>query len=395
MRTILVTPSGYGHLHPLIPLARALEAAGHTVTVATTGGVVEEVRRLGIDARSVGPPSDPPPFRSFGGPAIDSLLAMSEELEPDVFGHDHTVAAAGVPAELRGVPNVYTSVGTMRPPWMMESIEAWFAPVWQRYGLEQPAHAGLFRYLYLDRCPPSLQPPEIRAVESAHAIRPVNFDGADPGALPSWTRGLGDRPVVYVTFGTAFNSPEMFAPVLEALRNEPLELIVTVGRNLDPAELGHQPPNVHVERYLAQSLVLPLCDAVLCHGGSGSIMETLTCGLPMVILPQGRRPGLERPALCRPGRGAVPAGRRGVRRLDSRCPRRGARRRVLSRQRRCGRSGDRRVARVGARGVADRAGGDDQSAGAPGTDVAGLARPPNGALRPRGASVGFAVIPSS
>jgi MGT family glycosyltransferase len=170
---------------------------------------------------------------------------------------------------------------------MMESIEAWFAPVWQRYGLEQPAHAGLFRYLYLDRCPPSLQPPEIRAVETAHAIRPVNFDGADPGALPSWTRGLGDRPVVYVTFGTAFNSPEMFAPVLEALRNEPLELIVTVGRNLDPAELGHQPPNVHVERYLAQSLVLPLCDAVVCHGGSGAIMETLTCGLPMVILPQG------------------------------------------------------------------------------------------------------------
>lgn len=287
MRTILVTPSGYGHLHPLIPLARALEAAGHAVTVATTGDVVEEVRRLGIDARSVGPPSDPPPFRSFGGPAIDSLLAMSEELEPDVFVHDHTVAAAGVAAELRGVPNVYTSVGTMRPPWMMESIEAWFAPVWQRYGLEQPAHAGLFRYLYLDRCPPSLQPPEIRAVETAHAIRPVNFDGADHGALPSWTRGLGDRPVVYVTFGTAFNSPEMFAPVLEALRNEPLELIVTVGRNLDPAELGHQPPNVHVERYLAQSLVLPLCDAVVCHGGSGAIMETLTCGLPMVILPQG------------------------------------------------------------------------------------------------------------
>jgi UDP:flavonoid glycosyltransferase YjiC (YdhE family) len=287
VRTILVTPSGYGHLHPLIPLARALATAGHTVTVATTADLVDEIGRLGLDARSFGPASDPPPFRSFGGPAVDALLAMSEELEPDVFIHDHTVAAVGIAADLRGIPNVYSSVGTMRPPSMMESVEAWFEPVWEQYGLEQPAHAGLFRYLYLDRCPPSLQPPEIRSVETAHAIRPVNFDGADHGALPSWTRGLGDRPIVYVTFGTAFNSLEVFAPVLEAVRTEPVELIVTVGRNREPAELGDQPPNVHVERYLAQSLVLPLCDAVICHGGSGVIMETLTRGLPMVILPQG------------------------------------------------------------------------------------------------------------
>jgi hypothetical protein len=60
VRTILVTPSGYGHLHPLIPLARALETAGHTVTVATTADLVGEIGRLGLDARSLGPASDPP-----------------------------------------------------------------------------------------------------------------------------------------------------------------------------------------------------------------------------------------------------------------------------------------------------------------------------------------------
>lgn len=286
MRTILVTPSGYGHLHPLIPLARALEAAGHTVTVATTRDVVEEVRRLGIDARSVGPPSDPPPFRSFGGPAIDSLLAMSEALEPDVFVHDHTVAAAGVPAELRGVPSVHTSVGTMRPPWMMESIEAWFAPVWQRYGLEQPAHAGLFRYLYLDRCPPSLQPPEIRAVETAHAIRPVNFDGADPGAPAELDAGAR-RPTGRVRH--LRHGVQLPGDVRPGPRGAPERATgADRDRRTQPGPGRARSPAAQRPRALpAQSLVLPLCNAVVCHGGSGAIMETLICGLPMVILPQG------------------------------------------------------------------------------------------------------------
>jgi MGT family glycosyltransferase len=77
----------------------------------------------------------------------------------------------------------------------------------------------------------------------------------------------------------------ILSAILEGLREEPIELILTVGRNRDPAEFGEQPAHVHVERYIPQNLLLPHCDLVICHGGSGTIMDALSLGLPMVIIP--------------------------------------------------------------------------------------------------------------
>jgi UDP:flavonoid glycosyltransferase YjiC (YdhE family) len=46
--------------------------------------------------------------------------------------------------------------------------------------------------------------------------------------------------------------------------------------------------NVHVEHYVPQSLLLPHCSAVICHGGAGTTLSSLALGLPLLILPQGR-----------------------------------------------------------------------------------------------------------
>ena len=42
---------------------------------------------------------------------------------------------------------------------------------------------------------------------------------------------------------------------------------------------------MHVERYVPQTLLFPRCALVVSHGGSGTIMTTLTNGLPMVVVP--------------------------------------------------------------------------------------------------------------
>ncbi len=77
----------------------------------------------------------------------------------------------------------------------------------------------------------------------------------------------------------------IFAAILAALRDEPLNLIVTVGRDQDPAQFGPQPGHIHIERYIPQTLLFGRCDLVLTHGGSGTVMAALTHGLPMVIVP--------------------------------------------------------------------------------------------------------------
>jgi MGT family glycosyltransferase len=75
--------------------------------------------------------------------------------------------------------------------------------------------------------------------------------------------------------------------VLSGVRDLPVELVVTVGRGIDPAELGEQPPNVRVERYLPQAALLPRCSAVISHAGSGTVVGALAHGLPMVLIPMG------------------------------------------------------------------------------------------------------------
>ena len=50
---------------------------------------------------------------------------------------------------------------------------------------------------------------------------------------------------------------------LPMLRDLPLNLVVTVGPHLDASELGPQPENVHVARYIPQDAILPRCDLVV------------------------------------------------------------------------------------------------------------------------------------
>ena len=94
--------------------------------------------------------------------------------------------------------------------------------------------------------------------------------------------------IVYLTMGTVWNrNLDIFRLVIEAVRDEDIALIVTVGRENDPASLGPQPDNVVAHRYIPQGQLLPRCHAVITHGGAGTTLGALAFGLPLLVLPQG------------------------------------------------------------------------------------------------------------
>jgi len=163
------------------------------------------------------------------------------------------------------------------------------APLWRKWGVTPGPLGGMFASAYLDICPPSLQSADIAEIGPvAHPLRPVPFDAVAGEALPPWIAGLAPQPTVYVTLGTLDNdAPGILEAAVEGLRGEPVNVVVTVGPNREPEELGPQPPNVHVERYVPQSQLLPLCDVVVAHGGSGTTLAALAHGLPLLVLPQG------------------------------------------------------------------------------------------------------------
>src|SRR6185295_19162595 len=99
---------------------------------------------------------------------------------------------------------------------------------------------------------------------------------------------LGSGGLVYVTFGTVFNRiDDQFRAAVLAAAAIADEVLVTVGPAGDPYGVGEVPENVTVERFVRQAEVLPRCGAVVCHGGSGTVLAALAHGLPLLCLPRG------------------------------------------------------------------------------------------------------------
>jgi UDP:flavonoid glycosyltransferase YjiC (YdhE family) len=97
-------------------------------------------------------------------------------------------------------------------------------------------------------------------------------------------------PLVYMTLGTNNGTNldvSMFRSVIDGLEGMDIDVLITIGFGKDPATVGPLTSNAYVENYVPQSLLLPHCSVVICHGGPGTILNSLAQGLPLLILPQG------------------------------------------------------------------------------------------------------------
>ena len=313
MRALFSCVPGYGHFHPLVPLARALVADGHDVAFATAASFAGRVESAGFAALPAGidqadrmarfaPYREELPslpfdqrravgftrnFATLDAPAkIPELRTVALGWKPDLVVHDSSDLAGPVVSAELGLPTVHHSFGRLVPPAVLERAAAESEALWRDAGLTPEPYGGAFRGLYLDICPPSFQTEVVPAGARVEPLRPV-FDPDPSETLPDWVERLPDRPTVYVTLGTVHNDPGVFRVLVAALAGVDCNVIVTVGRNNDPASLEPVPPNAVVERYIPQALLLPHCSAVVSHGGSGSVLATLAAGLPMLLVPQG------------------------------------------------------------------------------------------------------------
>ena len=298
----------------MVPLARAVVSDGHEVAFATAERFCRRVIEptgfpafaaglspLVVEDETMSRPEvaalDHADVWRFGahmfagvaGPAkVADLVGAIDAWKPDLVVHDVIDFAGPVAAAHRGLPWAGHSFGALQPEEFWHMAGDLVAPTWREWEVEPLAAGGVFDQLYLDICPPSLQASNIASVPTARALRPVPFDTSGDEDIPEWVSSLPGQPTVYVTMGTVFNgTPGVFEAVLGGLREAPYNVIVTIGRDRDPAELGPQPPNVHVERWIPQSLLFAHCDVVVCHGGSGTVLAALSHGLPLLILPQG------------------------------------------------------------------------------------------------------------
>ena len=95
------------------------------------------------------------------------------------------------------------------------------------------------------------------------------------------------RPLVYISLGTVVNyKPGFYKKCIEALKNEKVDVIISCGKAIDPAELSGVADNVKVSQQVNQLEVLSKADVFLTHCGMNSVSESLYMGTPMVFMPQ-------------------------------------------------------------------------------------------------------------
>jgi UDP:flavonoid glycosyltransferase YjiC (YdhE family) len=308
MKILAVSTPTAGHLRPLEPLVQAMIAGGDQVVVAAAAGAAPLIKGMGaafcpcgngeevwfdrLVARTRGGPGDGLAAerinhyfvpRLFGEIAtndmIDEVLSCGREFLPDVVLFESYAFAGPLVAELLDVAAVHHLLGPLLGHDVMELVNDAVSPLWRSFGRDVPGYAGVYRDVTIEICPPSLEP--LMVPSGARLL-------LRPAPVPRETPQVGSRPLVYVTLGTSFNANlHIFRTVLDALAEEPIDVVVTVGVDQDPAVLAPIPDNARAERFIPQGTLLPVCSAVVHHGGAGTTFGALAHGLPQVVIPQG------------------------------------------------------------------------------------------------------------
>ncbi|MEU1280324.1 macrolide family glycosyltransferase [Streptomyces sp. NPDC005805] len=102
-----------------------------------------------------------------------------------------------------------------------------------------------------------------------------------------WEPPASGRPVVLISLGTSFNAqPEFFRMCVEAFAGLPWHTVLVTGPGVDRSALGPLPEHVEVHEWLPLQAVLAHTSVFVCHGGWGTVMQSLYAGTPMVVVPQ-------------------------------------------------------------------------------------------------------------
>jgi UDP:flavonoid glycosyltransferase YjiC (YdhE family) len=303
VRVLLSTTSGAGHFRPMLPVARALAAAGHDLACAAPEEAAAMVEKEGLRHLPLGgvpgdnadrlavfqklPTLSPEEARWLFGSEIFGRLNTTfalpgarsavESFAPDLVLHESGELSVRLAAEVAGVPQVAVTPSLIIPSFVT-SAAAGIVDLRQELGLvPDPSGALMLQAPTISPFPASFDFPHA-ADYDVHRFR-------DPDLRAS--AGPGD--LVYVTLGSEAHSLPFFAGMLrEAVAGAltaGLPVVVSTGVDISEDVLGGLAGDLRVERWVDQAEVLSRARVVVCHGGSGSTLGALAAGVPLVIVP--------------------------------------------------------------------------------------------------------------
>ena len=315
MRVLVSAVPAIGHIVPLLDLAQALQSAGHEVRFATNQQRHRLIIAAGLQPVAAGmseaemreerhrrwPETERQPVNEWATrmwaqimapSSLQDLLAIAADWRPHVVVHDEGDYAGPVAATKSGIPWVTHAWGSpLRPTNELIELEEIASSLWTSNGLEVPASAGLYQHALVNPCPRFLQndPP---GASVQWPVRPSTLD--EEGELL--------RADAYIGFGTVPLFANALAELTAAVRScteRGMRVVVTApSQDLRNELAAIDTRLVDARHFVKLSTLLPSCKIAITHAGAGTVLASLSAGVPLVLVPRGTPSQLRMAEAC-------------------------------------------------------------------------------------------------
>lgn len=345
-KILIVTIPEKGHINPMTGVAQHLQQMGYQLGFFSQVDITPQLRKAGLEGPVFFDPEPvniDPQFITKGADFVEKLADKAwlrqwiktllidavphqvqllekvvQEFAPAVIVTDPMVYAAALVAHAHNIPwaGISSSLNPITPDdWHCELTDTLhaFAPLrnalFSAQGL-QP------RFKVSDAISPWLN-----VVFSTETYMPREVCGNDfsyyaGNTLPLHARGDetafpfhlldASKKKVYMSMGSQiYHHPYLFETVARALQQENVQLIFAINELLNTPFADTLPDNVIAVGYAPQLQLLPHIDLMISHGGANSVMEALSHGVPLALLPICNDQFLQAQFVTRAGAGIV------------------------------------------------------------------------------------------
>lgn len=336
----VICPPYPGHLNPLSALGRELQQRGHQVTILQVSDLEPKVCSEGLEFYPIGQAIYQP------GSLAESFKQLTQYSEiaalrysVDFCRHITEIICQDAPAAIEAIGIEALLVDQLEPvgqsvaqfldlPFVCISsgqtihrrsdVPPFFTP----WGYSDAGWARLrnaVAYQILDRsCQPILRvinryrqqwqlPPYRRIYESIADLhisqQPAVFEfplvdlpdrfhytgpfrNASPRSMPFPFEQLTGQPLIYASLGSVQNTKqEIFQCIAAACKGLDVQLVITHGGGMHAAAVRSLPGSPLVVEYAPQLDVLAKASLTITHGGMNTVLDSLSCGVPLVAIP--------------------------------------------------------------------------------------------------------------
>jgi UDP:flavonoid glycosyltransferase YjiC (YdhE family) len=280
-----------GHLHPLIAVAKELQAGGHPVAFYTSSHYRELIESLGFKHLP------PKRWRDFDFANFEQYWGELTEVSGTERAMQIYLKIFAGTAATQAV-DLHNYITVLKPDMLVSEPTALGTNIINaKFNLPFAVFNFSLRPLWLPLIGFKQVKPDLCLVQGLECLGvkddsngvKTHYVGAclwdESNAAPPLKLPVTELPLVYVSLGTVFARADFFRKVINASSGQAWHIIITTSHKINPAIFEPLPQNVSVYQYIPHSQLLHLVSAMVTTGAASHILGALKHGVPLVLGP--------------------------------------------------------------------------------------------------------------